>query len=296
MVDNINRLKWVGQRRRGFWPVDPLLMIFLLAGWSLIFIAATLGLRRDTERWLPVGLVSQSNADYRIIVADAPRLAPVNPQVIEAIRRDAWLAELSSSGSAVTTIEPTPTTTPVSTALSITAGGPYYGDEGSSIALAAESHNLALNLIPGSVTYRWDLDNEGRYDDAEGISASVVFYDEGEYTIGLQATDLLGRVVTDTTTVYVSNVPPLVNIGEDIEADEGQEIAFAATTNDPGHDLLSYEWDFGDGSSRTTGTLSPRHTYLDNSRYTVRLWVSDDDGGVTEDRLTVQVRNLYRLW
>lgn len=158
MTDNTIRLKWSGQRDQGFWPVDPLLTIFLLAGWSLIFTTAALGLRQDTEQWLPVGLVSQANANYSVGVADAPRLAPLNPQIIEVIRQDAWLAELSSSGSAEamprSTIEPAPTATSASTALSITAGGPYYDDEGSPIALTAESHNLALNLIPGSVTYR----------------------------------------------------------------------------------------------------------------------------------------------
>ena len=76
-----------------------------------------------------------------------------------------------------------------------------------------------------------------------------MFYDEGEYPVAVQATDLFGRTVTETTTVNVSNVPPVVSIGPDIFADENEAVDFRAVAYDPGHDILLYEWDFGDSST-----------------------------------------------
>jgi PKD repeat protein len=72
---------------------------------------------------------------------------------------------------------------------------------------------------------------------------------------------------------------------------EGEEIALSARVRDPGHDVLLYDWDFGDGAG-ANGTLNPRHTYVDNGDYEVRLQADDNDGGVTEAFFTVHVGNL----
>ncbi len=285
--------------QRGLFRLDVLLLAFLLVGWSLIFTTATLGLQRSEQQWLSVGLVSEAAADYSAAPTGALRLARLDPEIIEAIKQD-QLQQLATPtpSVAVLTTTPTPTATPTATpmigSLFVSAGGPYEGEEGSSISLIAENTSV-LGLIPGVISYFWDLDNDGQYDDANDASASVVFYDEGEYPISVQATDLLGRVDTDTTTIQVSNAPPLITMGQDIETGEGQEVAFAATANDPGHDLLFFEWDFDDGSPPVKDTLSPHHTYVNNELYTVRLQVKDNDGGVTEDFLTVNVGNLPPL-
>ncbi|HXV44704.1 MAG TPA: PKD domain-containing protein, partial [Anaerolineae bacterium] len=193
------------------------------------------------------------------------------------------------------TLEPTPTPTFVPSDLEVSAGGPYSGEEGSQIALVAENTSSVLGLVPGVITYLWDLDNDGQYDDANGASTPLTFYDEGEYTISVQATDLLGRVGIDTTTVVVSNVPPLVKINQDVQANEGEEVVFAATASDPGRDILFYEWDFNDGSPLVRDTLNPSHTFANNDSYMVRLWVRDNDGGVSEDFLLAEVENLPPL-
>jgi PKD repeat protein len=288
--------KQIGRRRWSIFRFDMLLLVFLLIGWSLIFTTATLGLQDNQEQWLPVGLFSQISGDYTVKAANAPRLARINPEIIEAVKRDQILlatpTPVALAATATLTNEQTITPT-ILGAWRVSIGGPYKGQEGSEIPVSAELTGSMLNLLPGVVSYIWDLDNDGRYDDANGASTSVAFYDEGEYPIGVQATDLMGRVGTAVTTVSVSNVPPLVTMGqEDIQAEEGQEVAFAATTSDPGHDVLLYTWDFGDDSPPVTDSLTPRHTYLDNSDYTVRLIVWDNDGGETEATAVVKVDNL----
>jgi PKD repeat protein len=274
---------------------DMLLLVFLLIGWSLIFTTATLGLQKFEQPWLPVTLISQTSADYAAKAANEPRLARINPEVVEAMKRDQIFFTPPAASLVITpTLTTEPTVTPEVTlgALEISAGGPYKGQEGSQVPVAAELASSLLNLVPGAVSYAWDLDNDGQYDDADGASTSAIFYDEGNYPNGVQAQGFMGQIGTASTVISVSNVAPLVNIGQDIIAEEGQPATLAATASDPGHDVLLYEWDFGDSSPKVTDTLNPRHTFLDNGNFRVRLTVRDNDGGVTEDTLAVKVSNL----
>ena len=51
---------------------------------------------------------------------------------------------------------------------------------------------------------------------------------------------------------------------------EGSAVTLSgAASSDPDGDVLTYNWDFGDG---TTGTgATPQHTYADNGNYVVTL-------------------------
>jgi fibronectin type 3 domain-containing protein len=64
------------------------------------------------------------------------------------------------------------------------------------------------------LTYNWDLDGDGVYDDATGIEAEVTFNDLGEYTIGLKVEDSVMRMDSTTTKVTVTapvdKTPPTV--------------------------------------------------------------------------------------
>jgi PKD repeat protein len=288
---------WANLKNRPSFRFDVLLLVFLPMSLLLIFTMATLGMQRSAQQWLPVNLMSRISGNYSVDASEANKLARVNPQIIEAIKQDARIAKIWPINAGDYQVTPTPPVEPPPSLplpeLTANAGGPYKGFEGSLISLVARGAGSALSSVPEpAITYRWDLDNDNAYDDARGGATSVVFFDEGEYTIGLQATDRTGRVATDTTTVSVSNVAPIVSIDETMFANEAEEISFLASASDPGHDVLLYEWDFGDGSVRVLDTLSPKHTYLDNGDYTVRLRVRDNDDGLTEASMIVHVMNL----
>jgi PKD repeat protein/disulfide oxidoreductase YuzD len=126
-----------------------------------------------------------------------------------------------------------------------------------------------------------------------GQSVTHTFADNGTYPVVLTVTDKDGSATTQTLTVQVANVAPTVDAGLDKTANEGQTVQLNGTYTDPGIlDTQTLTWNFGDGSTPTTGTLTPSHIYKDNGTYTVSLTVTDKDGGSTTDTLVMTVKNV----
>ena len=95
--------------------------------------------------------------------------------------------------------------------------------------------------------------------------------------------------------IDVKNVPPgTINLPIQSSYNEGEEIIFTVTANDPGgNQQLTYQWDFGDGSLVVE---SPRneevHTYADHGKYTLTLQVKDMFNGESEKRYSITVKNV----
>ena len=147
------------------------------------------------------------------------------------------------------------------------------------------------------------------------IDATHAYGDDGVYTVTVTVQDDDGVAVSDSFQVTVNNVAPTVNAGPDLTVDEGDAITLApATFSDPGFDNAAGNTaedftatiDWGDGvvesgivsetpgseGALTVGAVSGGHTYGDNGTYVVTVTVSDDDGGASSDRLTVEVNNV----
>ena len=73
---------------------------------------------------------------------------------------------------------------------------------------------------------------------------------------------------------------------------EGSEVSFTADSSDPGvNDILSYSWNFGDGSDNVT-EINPTHTYGDDGTYTVTLVVCDDSDDCVSTSSDFNVSNI----
>ncbi len=147
-------------------------------------------------------------------------------------------------------------------------------------------------MLPGNTedySYTWDFDDGST---AVGISTTHSYGDNGIYVVSLTVFGL-GYSGVDHMTVTVQNVAPTVNAGPDMTGDEGTPLTFTGGFSDPGWlDAHAINWDFGDAAPPVSGTLTPTHVYGDNGDYTVTLTVTDDDGGMTSDTLTVTVYNV----
>jgi glucose/arabinose dehydrogenase/PKD repeat protein len=59
-----------------------------------------------------------------------------------------------------------------------------------------------------ALTYAWDLDGDGAFDDAAAATASFTYTQPGTYTATLRVTDPSGASGTDSVTISAGNTPP----------------------------------------------------------------------------------------
>ncbi len=99
----------------------------------------------------------------------------------------------------------------------------------------------------------------------------------------LTVTDDGGLFDTTTTTAVITdvpNTPPVADANGPYSALAGETITFDGSGSfDLDGTIVSYDWDFGDGS---TGTgVAPTHAYTEAGMFTVTLTVTDD-GDLTD--------------
>ncbi|WMW25295.1 PKD domain-containing protein [Methanolobus sediminis] len=82
------------------------------------------------------------------------------------------------------------------------ANGPYEGCVGSTITLDATG---SYDPDGYPLTYEWDLDNDGEYDDATGMYAYYTWNSVGTYDVGLRVTDNSGACDIYVARVIINN-------------------------------------------------------------------------------------------
>ncbi|NUQ63811.1 MAG: PKD domain-containing protein, partial [Pirellulales bacterium] len=227
-----------------------------------------------TARWYPQG----ATIDGKFYVASGTT-GSQNLRVVEAY---ALPGPQAAANVVVTVNNAAPTITDFAV--------PAMGQEGTPISMSATATDPAGASDPLSFT--WTVTRpDGSSLVLSGPSAGFTPADDGSYGVSLAVADDDGGVGTQTRTVSVANLTPVVDAGADQAAAEGAAVSFSGSFNDAGSaDLHTILWDFGDGST-AAGTLTPSHVYADNGSYSVTLTVTDDDGAAASDALVVTVAN-----
>lgn len=86
------------------------------------------------------------------------------------------------------------------------------------------------------LTFAWDLDGDGGFDDASTRDATYTYTSAGSYTAGLRVTDSSGAQDTATVAITVGNTPPAVTIATPVAGTVwrvGDVIRFSGAANDP---------------------------------------------------------------
>jgi predicted extracellular nuclease len=176
----------------------------------------------------------------------------------------------------------------------VDAGGPYTVDEGGTVRVSASGSDPD----GGTLTYAWDLDNDGAFDDATGANAT--FSAAGldgptARTIRVRATDAGGLSAVDEATVNVENVAPTATFVAPPTALAGAPFALALTNpHDPSSTDtaagFTYAFDCGNGYGAFTSSSSTVCSTTATGPRNVGGKIRDKDGGTTEYRATVQIQ------
>jgi len=141
----------------------------------------------------------------------------------------------------------------------------------------AITFNASLSTPDGGtlISYEWDF---GDRTNATGVITTHSYDDNGTYTVTLTITDDEGLSDTDSQDVTVLNRPPVVSLTESASTVFTSEVIYfnASESYDLDGVIVTYFWDFGDGTNATGVTVD--HAYEYNGTYTVTLTATDDDG------------------
>jgi hypothetical protein len=180
--------------------------------------------------------------------------------------------------------------------------GPYTAGKCEVITLdGSASYDPEAELYPDPehpwhgelVSWEWDLDNNGIYDDAIGEMVDWSSCIKGLYVIGLKVTDNMGDSDAQDTVINVANRPPEADADGPYCCSLGEITFDGSGSTDPDPDeteTLEYRWDFeSDGIYDTAWSTDPTatYTYPVCEEYTATLQVKDIDGGTDTDTADV---------
>ena len=169
------------------------------------------------------------------------------------------------------------------------------GDREATVGEIVRFDGSASHDDDGSIlAYAWDFGDGQR---ASRESVDHAYHKPGTYTVTLEVTDnserdnAIGKTSFDITVTNPDNASPIVPAGGDRSAFVDEIIEFDASASvDTDGNLLSVNWDFGDGG--VASGLKAYHSYREPGEYPVSVIVSDDSdlrGAVTAKRFTVTV-------
>ena len=154
----------------------------------------------------------------------------------------------------------------------------------------------------GDITFDWDFDNDGVYDDATGDIASNVWYLPGVYWIGLKVTDETGQSDYYNTIVEITfNADQPAKPSGETTIKPGVEYTYSTNVNTQGGywNHVYYKFSWGDGTETDwVETSSASHIWKQKGTYNVKVKAllthdSDDQEDFKEtswsDSLTIKL-------
>ena len=143
------------------------------------------------------------------------------------------------------------------------------------------------------VDYKWDFDGDGEFD-AAGETASYVYNTVGNYNVSLtviDSADFEGKDVLLVKALSRGLEPKLT--AEPVSGVVPLTVQFDATGSTYADgDIVSYEWDFGDGSAPRSDVGQVTYKYTKIGNFTTTVKVRTDDGKQEEATILVSVRQV----
>ncbi len=148
----------------------------------------------------------------------------------------------------------------------------------------------------GIVSFAWDLDGDGVYDDGNGRAIQYTYTDRGNdqgiYNVGVKVILADGRESVTEVSVTIANVLPDPKISYSPQILEVPvSVSFdASDSRDPDGDIIKYEWDLdGDGSIDADGA-KVKMDYNTAQEIEVLLRVTDNNGESADEKVVLNFK------
>ena len=170
--------------------------------------------------------------------------------------------------------------------------GPATGDEGSVLSFAATVDDVGTGDL-GDLVLTWDWGDGSATE--TGLNPDHTWADDGTYTVTVTLDDQDGGTDSETMTVTVDNVAPVIDTTPSATASESVLYSYAPTVTDPGDEVFTWSISASAPPSMTidpaTGQLDWTPDYADAlvGSYAIVLTVDDGDGGTDAQSWTVYV-------
>ncbi|MFC1486237.1 PKD domain-containing protein [Thermoproteota archaeon] len=137
------------------------------------------------------------------------------------------------------------------------------------------------------ISYLWDF---GDGNTSSGATVIHSYLEDGEYMVSLRAIDNEGFVGNKVVIQVVKNRDPVAVFTETAAfVEKEQTLTFDASPSyDVDGTIISYLWDFGDGTS-TTG-ISVSHSYSQRELFQIKLTITDNDGATDT---AIETKNVW---
>jgi PKD repeat protein len=139
-----------------------------------------------------------------------------------------------------------------------------------------------------------DLDVSGIFSNLEEINAdtqpgwttganNTIYFKDGSTTAGQEAPSSIGDLDPSA-----GNQPPVADANGPYTGTAGVPVQFDGSGSaDPDGNIVTYSWDFGDGTNDVG--VNPTHTYATTDTFSVTLTVVDDIGAMDSDVTTATI-------
>lgn len=145
------------------------------------------------------------------------------------------------------------------------------------------------------VYYGWDFNDDGNYDE-EGENVEHTFLEAGNYNVVLTVVDADEQSSTDELEVHVNenSLRPHIETEPGIATGPAPfTVAFDASASEyESGDILSYEWDFDDGTQPILGDAQVTHIFNVVGDYDVKMTIYTNDNKQASITKRVVVRNV----
>ncbi len=141
----------------------------------------------------------------------------------------------------------------------------------------------------GIVTWLWEF---GDGNTAATEKTNHTYTSARTFAVNLTVWDAIGQSDTVSLSITVTNLPPeaIAMVTPSTTGYVTTDFTFdASSSSDPDGSIVSYLWDFGDGT--TSSNVISHHIFSQKQTFTVTLNVTDNDGATNETTLLIQISN-----